>query len=369
MIYSGGDFAPESVTDNVMTARPMDTRRLYQFSCRRRYRASHRGHSGKPHHIDGKVKPGIVYHPTTKAASRQIDMMHREFMRALSTEERRTMTKKNNHSGLLRLALLVVLIIACSSPIILRTGFWKVLLIPQGLLLISLFHLLHECIHDTPFRSSTLNGIIGTGCGFILFIPCEWFRYFHRDHHRYTQIAGKDPELDSDKPQTKLQWLLHVSGLPIYKSLATTLYKLAFKSEVDSYIPDSARRPVIRQAQFTVAAYSLLFAASLVTADSTLFYLWLLPLMLGQPFLRLYLLAEHTLCEHTDNMFENTRTVLTNPVVRWFTWNMPYHTEHHVFPAVPFHRLPLLHKKMHQYLTNREISYSDFNRKLYSRMK
>ncbi|MYF06606.1 MAG: fatty acid desaturase, partial [Rhodospirillaceae bacterium] len=33
----------------------------------------------------------------------------------------------------------------------------------------------------------------------------------------------------------------------------------------------------------------------------------------------------------------------TNRLVRFIAWNMPYHVEHHVYPAVPFHRLPAFH--------------------------
>jgi fatty acid desaturase len=39
-------------------------------------------------------------------------------------------------------------------------------------------------------------------------------------------------------------------------------------------------------------------------------------------------------------MLENTRTTYTNPAIRFLAWNMPYHAEHHIFPAMPFHRLP-----------------------------
>jgi fatty acid desaturase len=38
-------------------------------------------------------------------------------------------------------------------------------------------------------------------------------------------------------------------------------------------------------------------------------------------------------------MLENTRTTYTNALVRALAWNMPYHAEHHAYPAVPFHRL------------------------------
>jgi fatty acid desaturase len=59
----------------------------------------------------------------------------------------------------------------------------------------------------------------------------------------------------------------------------------------------------------------------------------------GQPFLRLYLLAEHIGCAFNDNMYANTRTTYTNGAVRLLAWQMPFHAEHHAFPAVPFHAL------------------------------
>jgi MocE subfamily Rieske [2Fe-2S] domain protein len=35
-----------------------------------------------------------------------------------------------------------------------------------------------------------------------------------------------------------------------------------------------------------------------------------------------------------------------NPVSRFVYWNMNYHVEHHMFPMVPYHALPELHKEM-----------------------
>ena len=40
----------------------------------------------------------------------------------------------------------------------------------------------------------------------------------------------------------------------------------------------------------------------------------------------------------------NSRTVYMNPVFRFLYWNMNYHIEHHMFPMVPYHALPKLHK-------------------------
>jgi fatty acid desaturase len=66
---------------------------------------------------------------------------------------------------------------------------------------------------------------------------------------------------------------------------------------------------------------------------------WIVPALLGQPFLRLFLLAEHTGCAFDDDTFANTRTTCTNAAVRLLAWRMPYHAEHHGFPSVPFHAL------------------------------
>ncbi|AGI72831.1 atty acid desaturase-like protein [Octadecabacter arcticus 238] len=89
-----------------------------------------------------------------------------------------------------------------------------------------------------------------------------------------------------------------------------------------------------------------LYAAGTVftlTVSPILIWIWALPLALGFPVLRLYLLAEHGRCPQVANMFENSRTTLTNKVVKLLAWNMPYHAEHHAYPNVPFHNLPDAH--------------------------
>ena len=91
-----------------------------------------------------------------------------------------------------------------------------------------------------------------------------------------------------------------------------------------------------------------------------LFWVWLLPVVLGQPALRLYLLAEHGDCPRVANMFEYTRTTITTRMMRFLAWNMPYHVEHHVYPAVPFHQLPALHKVMQAELRVTAAGYARF---------
>ena len=84
----------------------------------------------------------------------------------------------------------------------------------------------------------------------------------------------------------------------------------------------------------------------------------------GQPFLRAYLMAEHTLLPNTDDMLVNTRTTRSNALVRWMAWQMPYHCEHHTFPTIPFHALKATHARIADRLGATSPGYLDFTGKL-----
>ena len=55
---------------------------------------------------------------------------------------------------------------------------------------------------------------------------------------------------------------------------------------------------------------------------------------------------EHLGMPHVGDVLRNTRSTRTGRAMRWLCWNMQYHTAHHAFPGVPFHRLPQLHARL-----------------------
>ena len=242
---------------------------------------------------------------------------------------------------------------------------WPLLLLPQGIALIFLFTLEHECTHRTPFATPAWNDVVGRICGFLLLLPFEWFRYFHLAHHRWTNLPGKDPELEGAKPETLRQWLWHVSGLPYWGGMAKVTVDLARGRGQAPYLPAPALPRIRAEARLMLAGYALV-AASLLLSP-LLFWLWILPVILGQPFLRLYLLAEHGDCPRVANMLENTRTTFTTAIVRFLAWNMPYHVEHHSYPAVPFHCLPALHCLIKDHLKVTADGYVAFSKDYLSR--
>jgi fatty acid desaturase len=292
-------------------------------------------------------------------------MDHREFLAALPASEKTRLTTKSDSAGLWHLAGHFGAVLVLGMLIGLGVPGWWALLPVQGVLMVFLFTLEHEATHKTPFANVTLNESVGRACGFLLLLPFEWFRYFHLAHHRWTNIEGHDPELASGKPEGLVGWVLHVSGLPYWGSAIWLVARLAAGKADDAFLPIGAQARAVTEARLMLAGYGLV-ALSLIWSPMA-FWVWLLPVLLGQPVLRLYLLAEHGDCPGVANMFENTRTTFTTALMRFIAWNMPFHVEHHVYPAVPFHKLPDLHGLMRRELKVTSDGYAAFTKEYLAR--
>ncbi len=240
----------------------------------------------------------------------------------------------------------------------LRATVWAVpLLVAHGYVLAFVFCAFHEAAHRTAFRTRWLNTVVGTLAGLLIFWPYRNYRVFHWEHHRYTQDSARDPELFFAKPTTIGTYLLVLTGVPNFIRRAGDILRLASGRADRPWMAPSDRRPLIAEARAYLAVYALVAVASIVAGSAIALVVWILPLLVGQAFLRPYLLAEHTGCAFTRDCLDNTRTTLTSALVRLFAWNMPYHAEHHAYPAVPFHALPLLHRQVRTSITHLEPSY------------
>ena len=135
----------------------------------------------------------------------------------------------------------------------------------------------------------------------------------------------------------------------------------AFRPLTAPYLPAASHRRIRKETRGMLCAYVLLLAFTLLVSD-ILLWSWILPLVLGFPFLRLYLLAEHGRCPMVANMFDNTRTTYTNAWMRFLAWNMPFHVEHHVMPQVPFHLLPRFNRLVRDWQHQTSRGYIAFSR-------
>jgi fatty acid desaturase len=253
---------------------------------------------------------------------------------------------RSNLRGLGQLGLHLVALLATGAGVALaQHTVWLVpAMLPYGIVLVFLFAPLHETIHRTAFESRRLNDRVAWICGAVLLLPPEYFRAFHFTHHRYTQDPARDPELATPKPATLGAYLWQVSGLPYWRERIATTCRHALGRAGEPFIAPHARPRIAREARLLLGVYALLALGSILAGSDALLVFWLAPVLLGQPFLRMYLLAEHTGCPLVSAMLENSRTTRSTALIRRLAWNMPYHAEHHAHPALPFHALPAAHR-------------------------
>ena len=243
----------------------------------------------------------------------------------------RALSVQNNAPAVMRIVSQLGLIAAMAALIsVLTTAYGMLAALPlmavQGFCIAFLFTPLHETAHKTAFKMRILNSVVGQLCGVLIGLPYEYYRLFHWDHHRHTQDLEKDPELIVGSRTDSLpRRILSFTGLPQLGNRLLLMLHHAVTGKV-------------------AALYLALAAGSVALASPLLLWVWIVPVLIGQLFLRPYLYSEHTGCGHSSSALENTRTTYTNGIVRWFAWNMPYHAEHHAFPSIPFHALPELNR-------------------------
>ncbi len=285
-------------------------------------------------------------------------MDHREFLSNLDAAMKADLTQRSDLRGLVHLAGHMVFLLTAGSYVAVGGPLWQIVVFPYGVALIFLFTLEHETTHKTPFASLWINEGVGRICGVVLVLPFEWFRFFHLAHHKHTNDPKNDPELEGPRPDTRFATLVHITGIPYWVWMVKTVVKNAAGAGHAPWIPERAKSRIVWEARVLVGIYSLGIMS--LSFSNILFWIWILPCLIGQPFLRIYLLAEHGRCPPVENMFENTRTTFTTAIVRFFAWNMPYHSEHHAYPNVPFWRLPELHVLAAEHLKETSNGYVRF---------
>ena len=278
--------------------------------------------------------------------------------------------QRSNAKGLLQLgghsAVLATTALMVSAT---RDTFWLVpALLLHGVALVFLFAALHESIHRTAFASRRLNNVVAWVCGALLVLPPHYFRAYHMAHHRFTQQPDRDPELAVPKPATLGAYLWYVSGLPYWAERLRTTLRHALGLVPEPFVFHHLRAKVVREARVLLTVYALLALVSIHLHSAAAIWYWVVPAVLGQPVLRLFLLAEHAGCPQVSDMLQNSRTTRSIWPLRQLAWNMPHHAEHHACPALPFHALPKAHALVAHAITIQAAGYLAVHRELLQRL-
>lgn len=213
----------------------------------------------------------------------------------------------------------------------------------------------HEIGHGTVFKSRRLTNIFVHLFAFLGWINHEMFEASHARHHRYTLHPPDDLEVVLPVRFNLRAWvqiaLVNVEG--IYHTLKNTLRiargRFAGEWELRCFPPDEPERRVapVRWARVLLIGHGLILAGALAMGW------WLVPLLFtfavfyGGLVQFLMNAAQHTgLQDNVDDFRLCCRTIIVNPVFQFLYWHMNYHTEHHMFAAVPCYNLGKLHRAM-----------------------
>ena len=206
----------------------------------------------------------------------------------------------------------------------------------------------HECGHRTAFRTRWANDVVYHVASFMDFRePVSW-RWSHARHHSDTIIVGRDPEIAFKR------------GAPLLHVVLELFAVRTVIAETKKLFLNAVGRPTAEQADFQPAdemrastrwsrLFIVVFAGVVVwcvAVGSVLPAMFIgLPTFYGRWLMVVYGITQHAgLAEDVLDHRLNTRTVMMNRVNRFLYLNMNYHLEHHIFPTVPYHSLPALHR-------------------------
>jgi fatty acid desaturase len=275
----------------------------------------------------------------------------------VSREELQELNRRSDWKGFLQtggfLGILVVTGYAAYFAIGRLAWPWVVLLFFfHGMCWQFLINGFHELIHDSVFKTKRLNKFFLYVFGFLSWWSPYQFWASHTEHHKYTLHPPRDLEVVLPIQHSIIGYLRAAFVDPVWfwRALSSNV-KIAFgKVEGpwdNALFPESkpeARRKLFRWARILLAGQVAIVAVSIVMRW------WWLPLEITlAPFYGGWLFYLCNSSQHVgmqDNVPDFRlccRTIQLNPLLRFLYWHMNYHTEHHMYAAVPCYNLRKLH--------------------------
>ncbi len=213
----------------------------------------------------------------------------------------------------------------------------------------------HELSHGTPFKTKWVNEIF-----YHLFCFLTWnnglhFRVSHMKHHQLTVHRGLDKEVVLEP--INFTWLDYVSWFTFdFKKFKMYMFPFIAhffgKADVDFFFwdplfppGDKRRKQMCNYARFVVIGHLILLGVFIY------FQLWTLIIVVPFGYFiatfpsRFCGFQQHLgMCPNVPDWRLSTHTVIFGPLIGFLYWHMNYHTEHHMYAAVPFFNLKKLHK-------------------------
>lgn len=210
----------------------------------------------------------------------------------------------------------------------------------------------HDAAHNRLLPQKTWNNVVAELLlAWPILLSNQWFQQYHFRHHQHlgTDKDGNRTQYQTHTitgelkpawtfPKTKIRlagWLfLRLCGLAGLLFLCRGFHRILTKG-------------TLRYRLLSLTYYATILGVIFgFQAERFLLLYWLIPLCTWFIFTNLLRLAgEHSAVNNDHPVYGLTRTTLPSGFDQIFLVprNISYHQEHHLFPHVPFYRLPALH--------------------------
>lgn len=218
----------------------------------------------------------------------------------------------------------------------------------------------HELCHKTPFATPVWNTVFLKIYAFLGWFDPVGYRASHIRHHQVTVHQDHDGEIVQPLGLDMHGCLFVVKTLTFSPAYVWKQIRFMFAAAfgdlthdgffnsawLRQVVPETdakSHRELIRWARVVVLGHLALAAVFILTGQWFLilvvnlgaFYCGWLVTLCGLP--------QHAgLASDVNDFRLNCRTYTCGPIPAFLYWNMQYHVEHHMFPAVPFYNLPRL---------------------------
>ena len=206
----------------------------------------------------------------------------------------------------------------------------------------------HESLHGTPFKTQFLNEIVYFIGSCMELRGTLVTRWSHMIHHSYTSLKQSDTEIQA-LPPVKL-WKIILDFFYLYSTYfllkTMIMHTIGIPTKVAKrVVPKDQLWKVFWADRATLAVHVAVIVFAVVQHSWLPILLFTLPRLYGGWLIWALILAQHSglAMEVLDHRL-STRTIRLNFFLSFLYMHMEYHTEHHIYPNIPFHALARFRK-------------------------
>lgn len=200
--------------------------------------------------------------------------------------------------------------------------------------------IMHDATHSLLTKNRAVTRWLGFICGLPGLVSYSAYRSIHLLHHGHTRTAEDPDDIEATSPRSVplvlVYYVVLIVGIYIYIG---TVAVVGFQKAHSQH-----RKDILVEYGLMVL---IIAAVVWLVPFATVWHCWLIPLLLAGQLSNVRGLAEHGMTTG-GNEFTDTRTVVSNPFVRFMMCNLNYHLEHHLFAGIPWYNLPKVHQLLQE---------------------